>query len=294
MKAFNMYADCFTLQNYFLFSIRRAIIPIFFNNFAGGKRTDSTMNLTIDIGNTCTKLVAFDGDEPVGEMRMDDGELHKFDGFCAGYPFERGICSSVVDVPEGLRRRLEAAPFPVMRLVSGVTPVPVNNRYATPLTLGTDRLAAVVGAHFKSGGRDVLVIDVGTCITYDFITAAGDYLGGNISPGPTMRLKALGAFAGALPVVDRKGDTPPMGYSTETAIRSGVMRGVTYEIESYIRDFILKCPGLFVYLTGGVQLDLHIPEKKCIFADNFIVPYGLNRILLYNEEIAFNEKNSYL
>lgn len=260
MKAFNMYADCFTLQNYFLFSIRRAIIPIFFNNFAGGKRTDSTMNLTIDIGNTCTKLVAFDGDEPVGEMRMDDGELHKFDGFCAGYPFERGICSSVVDVSEGLRRRLEA----------------------------------VVGAHFKSGGRDALVIDVGTCITYDFITAAGDYFGGNISPGPTMRLKALGAFAGALPVVDRKGDTPPMGYSTETAIRSGVMRGVTYEIESYIRDFILKCPGLFVYLTGGVQLDLHIPEKKCIFADNFIVPYGLNRILLYNEEIAFNEKNSYL
>ena len=77
-----------------------------------------------------------------------------------------------------------------------------------------------------------------------------------------------------------------LGYDTETAIRSGVMRGVKYEVESYIRDFILKCPELLVYLTGGVRLDLEIPEKKCIFADNFIVPYGLNRILQYNEEIS--------
>lgn len=287
-----MSADCFTLQNYFLFSIPRAIIPIFFNNFAGGKRTVNKMNLTIDIGNTSTKLVAFNGLEPVEEVRMDDGELYKLDGFCAKYPFKRGIYSSVISLPDELLGRLESMPFPMMKLVSGVTPVPINNRYATPLTLGTDRLAAVVGAYSKQKGRDILVIDIGTCITYDFITAAGDYLGGNISPGPTMRLKALGTFTGALPTVARKGDTPLIGYSTETAIRSGVMRGVTYEIESYIRDFILKYPRLLIYLTGGVRLDLHIPEKKCIFADNFIVPYGLNRILLYNEEITFNEKNS--
>ena len=85
---------------------------------------------------------------------------------------------------------------------------------------------------------------------------------------------------------------PDTGYSTDTAIRSGVLRGIEYEIEGYISDFLLKYPGLFIYLTGGVPLDLHISEKKCIFADKFIVPKGLNRILLYNEALISNEKNS--
>ena len=244
------------------------------------------MNLTIDIGNTCTKFVAFDGLEPVDEMRMDDGEEHKLAEFCARHDFVRGIYSSVIVLSDKLRNALSSLPFPLMRLVSGVTPVPINNKYTTPLTLGTDRLAAVVGAYMKRPGHDILVVDIGTCITYDFISAAGDYLGGNISPGPTIRLKALNKFTASLPLVERKGVTPLLGYDTETAIRSGVMRGVKYEVESYIRDFILKCPGLLVYLTGGVRLDLEIPEKKCIFADNFIVPYGLNRILQYNEEIS--------
>lgn len=248
------------------------------------------MNLTIDIGNTCTKLVAFDGLVPVEERRMDDGELYKLKEFCEKYHFERGIYSTVVTLPDAMKECLAEIDFPMLRLQSGVTPVPINNRYATPLTLGTDRLAAVVGAHYKSEGHDVLVIDMGTCITYDFITAMGDYLGGNISPGPTIRLKALHQFTDALPLVERKGKVMEMGDSTETAIRSGVMRGVKYEIESYIHDFILKYPALFVYLTGGVHIDLEIPEKKCIFADNFIVPYGLNRILQYNEEIISNEK----
>lgn len=248
------------------------------------------MNLTIDIGNTCTKLVAFDGEDPVEIVTMDDGEWGKLDRLCAAYRFDRGIYSAVAAVHDGLQRRLSSMPFRMMRLVSGVTPVPINIKYSTPLTLGTDRLAAVVGAHRRQPGRDVLVIDTGTCITYDFITAAGDYLGGNISPGPTMRLKALNAFTHALPLVERKGVTPPLGYSTETAIRSGVMNGVLFEIESYIREYILKYPQLLIYLTGGVQLDLRIPEKKCIFADNLLVPYGLNSILLYNEEITPDEK----
>ena len=248
------------------------------------------MNLTVDIGNTCTKLVAFDGQEPVDEMRMDDGEAYKFGAFCSKHDFTRGIFSSVVCLSREMEEALSALPFPMMRLQSGITPVPIDNKYKTPLTLGTDRLAAVVGAHFRQRGHDALVIDIGTCITYDFVTAAGEYLGGNISPGPTIRLKALHNFTASLPMVERKGYTPLLGDSTETAMRSGVMRGVVYEVESYIRDFILKYPNLFVYLTGGVHLDLQIPEKKCIFADNFIVPYGLNRILLYNEEINSDEK----
>lgn len=249
------------------------------------------MNLTIDIGNTCIKLVAFDGLEPVDETRMGHSEQYKLDEFCSKYNFERGIYSSVVNLSDALRDYLEKLSFPVLKLESGVTPVPINNKYVTPMTLGTDRLAAVVGAHSRNPGHDLLVIDIGTCITYDFITASGDYLGGNISPGPTMRLKALNAFTDVLPLIERKGSMPRLGNSTETAIRSGVMLGVEYEIKSYISDFILNYPELLVYLTGGVQLDLHIQEKKCIFADRFIVPYGLNSILLYNEEITSNEKD---
>ncbi len=183
------------------------------------------MNLTIDIGNTCTKLVAFDGMTPVEEIRMDGGEWFKLRHICNKYCFSKGIFSTVVKVPEELDNEIKGLPFPMMQLVSGVTPVPINNRYATPHTLGTDRLAAAVGAYFRQKGHDLLIVDVGTCITYDFVTSAGDYLGGNISPGPTVRLKALNSFTDSLPLVNRRGDTPELGFDTETAIRSGVMYG---------------------------------------------------------------------
>ena len=100
-----------------------------------------------------------------------------------------------------------------------------------------------------------------------------------------MRLKALHEYTSRLPLVERRGEAPLVGYSTETAIRSGVLHGIEYEINGYIHRFLTKYPHLFVYLTGGVQLDLHFSEKITIFADRFIVPKGLNRILGYNDEI---------
>ena len=239
------------------------------------------MNLIIDAGNTCIKLVAFDGDAPVEVCTADYDELDKFTRFLSAYPFNRGIVSSVVDMPDAMEMAIGELPFGIKRLVPGVTPVPLTIRYATPHTLGADRLAAAVGAYVKGGGTDVLVIDVGTCITYDFVNANGEYLGGNISPGPKLRLMALSEHTSKLPLVSRHGDTPEVGYSTETAIRSGVLNGIRREIEGYISDFLLKYPRLLVYLTGGVHLDLHISEKMRIFADDFIVPYSLNRILEY-------------
>lgn len=250
------------------------------------------MKLTIDIGNTCTKLVAFSGLKPLCECRTDTGDIPKLKDFCALYPFESGIMSSVIPVSEEMDAAISSLPFSVLRFRSGVTPIPLANRYATPLSLGSDRIAAAVGAYMEHEGTAVLVIDVGTCITYDFVNRHGEYLGGNISPGPRIRFKALHEMTAALPLVGRRGDVPDTGYSTDTAIRSGVLRGIEYEIEGYISDFLLKYPGLFIYLTGGVPLDLHISEKKCIFADKFIVPKGLNRILLYNEALISNEKNS--
>lgn len=242
------------------------------------------MNLIIDIGNTCVKLVCFNEGKVVEEQRTDKDDAVALQSFCSRYPFSRGICSSVSDISEEYSAALSSLPFSMMEFKSGITRVPIINKYNTPLTLGSDRLAAVVGANWLQPGRDVLVIDIGTCVTFDFINSSGEYLGGNISPGPTMRLKALNHFTARLPLVERRGDTPDFGTDTTTAIRSGVMNGIKYEIEGYIHSFLAKYPQLFVYLTGGVHLNLQFSENLSIFADDFIVPKGLNRILEYNNE----------
>lgn len=242
------------------------------------------MNLIIDIGNTCVKLVCFNEGKVVEEQRTDKDDAVALQSFCSRYPFSRGICSSVSDISEEYSAALSSLPFSMMEFKSGITSVPIINKYNTSLTLGSDRLAAVVGANWLQPGRDVLVIDIGTCVTFDFINSIGEYLGGNISPGPTMRLKALNHFTARLPFVERRGDTPDFGTDTTTAIRSGVMNGIKYEIEGYIHSFLAKYPQLFVYLTGGVHLNLQFSENLSIFADDFIVPKGLNRILEYNNE----------
>lgn len=242
------------------------------------------MNLIIDIGNTCAKAVGFSDGNIVEEVRFDRGEEAKLGDFCCKYAFRRGILSTVSTISDELTDVIEALPFPVMTLKSGETPVPIKNMYATPRTLGTDRLAAAVGANCLQPNRNVLIIDIGTCITVDFVSAAGEYMGGNISLGPTMRLKALHEYTSRLPLVERNGRVEDIGTTTETAIRSGVAHGIQYEIEGYVKSFSAKYPELLVYLTGGVHMDLHFSEKMRIFANNFIVPIGLNRILEYNNE----------
>ena len=242
------------------------------------------MNLIIDIGNTCVKLVCFDNGKVVEEQRSDKDDVAALESFSARHAFCRGIYSTVSDISVSYRDALHSLPFEMMEFKSGITPIPIINKYSTPLTLGSDRLAAAIGANGLQPGRDVLIIDIGTCVTFDFVNAAGEYLGGNISPGPTMRLKALNCFTARLPLVERQGEMPEFGCNTETAIRSGVMNGIKYEIEGYINYFLAKYPQLFVYLTGGVHLNLQFSEKIPIFADNFIVPKGLNRILEYNNE----------
>ncbi|MDO4160905.1 MAG: type III pantothenate kinase, partial [Prevotellaceae bacterium] len=240
-------------------------------------------NLIIDIGNTCAKLVCFDGDTVVEEMRIDKGEGYRLNDFCSKYKFDKGIISSVSTVSDDFVDIVDNLDFPVIKMASDKTPIPIKNSYATP-SLGTDRLAAAVGANYLQPGKDILIIDIGTCVTFDFVSADGVYRGGNISLGPTMRLKALHEFTSRLPLIERKGVVETIGTTTETAMRSGVVWGIKYEIEGYVSDFMKKYPYLFVYLTGGVHMDLHFPEKMPIFANDFIVPIGLNRILEYNNE----------
>lgn len=243
------------------------------------------MNLIIDIGNTCIKFVCFDDYKIIEEVRVDRGMETALYDFCNKYKFAKGIYSTVTDLTPDFMEILKSLTFPISQFVSGTTPVPIKNEYLTPKTLGADRLAAVVGANFLQPKHDVLIIDIGTCVTFDFISSDGIYKGGNISPGPTMRLKALHEYTAKLPLIERVGNIVDLGNTTETAIRSGVINGIKYEIEGYIMELLDKNPQLFVYLTGGVHLDLHFSEKMPIFANNFIVPIGLNRILEYNDEL---------
>lgn len=243
------------------------------------------VNLIIDIGNTCIKFVCFNGDEIIEEIRVDKGNEAVLYDFCKKYAFAKGIYSTVTDLTPGFAGILDGLAFPLIKFTSGETPIPIKNNYKTPHTLGADRLAAAVGANYLQPQRDILIVDIGTCITFDFVSSEGVYEGGNISLGPTMRLKALHEYTAKLPLVERKGRMPGIiGNTTETAIRNGVIQGIKYEIEGYVGEFMKKYPRLFVYLTGGVHLDLHYSEKMPIFANDFIVPVGLNRILEYNNE----------
>ena len=143
-------------------------------------------------------------------------------------------------------------------------------------------MAAVVGANERFPHNDILVIDAGTCITYEFIDSKGQYHGGNISPGMQMRFKALHQFTGRLPQIDANGRKLPMGKDTETAIRAGVLKGMEYEISGYIEAMKHKYPELLVFLTGGEDFSFDSSVKSVIFADRFLVLKGLNRILNYN------------
>lgn len=228
-------------------------------------------------------MVAFHGDEPVDEVRAEGGELLGLEAFVGKHNFRSGIVGSVRGLTPCEEKALIGLQFPVLRF-SHDTPIPISNRYRTPETLGSDRLAAVIGASSLKPGKDLLIIDAGTCITYEVIDARGNYWGGNIAPGMQMRLRALHEFTARLPLVEAEGVVPGMGYDTETAIRSGVLRGMKYEIEGYIKSMRSKFPHLQVFLTGGNRINFDEDIKNLVFTDKYIVPRGLNKILDYNED----------
>lgn len=241
------------------------------------------VNLIIDIGNTVAKIAVFDADNMMEVFYDSNQSLDSLFEISQKYPLDEGILSSVVDLGETIMSQLAKLKFKIISLDSK-TPVPIKNLYETPETLGNDRLAAVVGANFEFPDKDILVIDAGTAITYDFIDSQGRYHGGNIAPGMQMRFKALNKFTDRLPLINERGDLPFMGKNTETAIRGGVIKGIEFEIKGYIGSLKNNYPGLLVFLTGGDEFSFDTKLKSIIFADRFLVLKGLNRILNYNDK----------
>ncbi len=239
------------------------------------------MNLIIDIGNTVVKLAAFD-EKQVHEVFFDSTrQVENWQSFIQKYHFTKVMISSVVSLSEQMVLFFDSLNIPVSYL-NAATPLPITNLYKTPQTLGYDRIAAVVGANELKPAHNLLVIDAGTCITYDFIDSKSCYHGGNISPGLNMRFKALHEFTGKLPLITAEGESMFLGNTTETAIRAGVWQGINFEIEGYILKMLDKYPDLFVFLTGGDTFSFDDSIKSVIFADRFLVLKGLNRILNFN------------
>jgi type III pantothenate kinase len=161
-------------------------------------------------------------------------------------------------------------------------PIPIVNLYATPASLGVDRLAGVCGARQIFPLQHCLVIDAGTCITYDLLDKEGNYHGGSISPGLVMRFKALHTFTAKLPLIVPKTNVPLIGDTTENAILSGVVNGLIAELDGIIDQYNKKFEGLRVILCGGDARFFENQLKASIFASPELVLIGLNSILNHN------------
>ncbi len=238
-------------------------------------------NFTIDQGNTAAKVVVWNGNEIAEVACYRHLETSHIEELAAKFPPVAAIYCTVVrggdDIVDCLRRLCGR----VIRLSAG-TPLPVSIGYRTPASLGLDRVADVVGAQVIAPGSWVLVVDIGTAITYDVLSPEGVFVGGNIAPGVFMRLEALNHFTARLPLVETDGDCPDWGYDTDTALRSGAIRGVVAELEYYRSQLPADAK---VILTGDA-VDLLAPYVKFpVIIDHHLVPKGLNSILRYNENI---------
>lgn len=245
------------------------------------------MNLVVDVGNTRTKYAFFDGSRLVETGYDITGVFEKI-----GQWKEQGEAIGVLlsgsgKIDEGIRLLLkELAEFWIE--AGPHLPLPIKIGYSTPETLGFDRIAICVGGMTLCPGKELLVIDSGTAITFNYVSADGIFLGGNISPGQEMRFRGLHQFTAKLPYVLPEMDYGGMGRTTEEAIRNGVMNGIFFEVEKYIEYFFREGVQKQVLITGG---NSHFLKDRlndiAVFYESlgFI---GLNVILEHNKRLTNN------
>jgi type III pantothenate kinase len=241
------------------------------------------MNLVVDVGNTQIKYAVFEGDELLEKKssNSENAQATLLDIFKAYPNLSQGIISSTAQLPEALKKtlisNLHIVEFSHQSLLN------FTNNYKTPETLGLDRIALVAAAAESYPAQNVLVIDAGTCITYDFIDKSSVYQGGAISPGLQMRYKAMHTFTGKLPLVTETiQNSNYIGKSTKEAMQIGVCKSISYEIDGYIQDYLADYEDLTVVLTGGDYNLLSASIKNSIFATSNFLLKGLNKILQLN------------
>jgi type III pantothenate kinase len=240
------------------------------------------MQLAIDIGNTDLKFALF---ETVNKQFFGKG-LEELKKSIVANNVSSAIISDVTQSSQVIEL-LKNQNIPVQTL-SSATPLPIKNAYQSPETLGTDRIAVAVAAAQHFPHQDVLIICAGSCITYNFVSKESEYLGGGISPGISMRFKALKAFTAKLPLIEHEDELSKIkvcelvGNNTASSILSGVLNGVLHEVQGTIEQYNSRYGNLPVLITGG-NADFFVSKlKNEIFAHPDLVLEGLNSILLYH------------
>ncbi len=245
------------------------------------------MNLCIDQGNSRTKVALF---------REEDGHLIKTfvyksfsstdaERLCSLYPVRNCIISSVANTNPAVLNALNRKSNRFV-LFDHTTPIPIANLYDTPQTLGQDRLAAAVGANALFPDENVLIVDIGSAITYDFLNENNEYIGGNIAPGIKMRLMVLRQMTKRLPMVEIEEEQliPLFGRNTHDAIAAGVLRGVVFEVKGYMRTMQERVKHFQTILTGGNAPIIYPNLQGEVQVEKHLVLKGLNRILQYGDE----------
>ena len=241
------------------------------------------MNLVIDIGNTQVKAAVFELDTIREQIIFDEIIfLEEIQNIVKKHKISHCILSSVKETKQEYIELLQKIPFFIE--LSPITKVPFKNLYSTPNTLGIDRIALVVAAVSQFTKNNTLIIDAGTCITYDFVNSNDEYLGGAISPGIHIRYKSLHNFTSKLPELSKTEDYFLIGKSTSESIHSGVINGVINEINGVINQYQYDFRHLTVVLTGGDTKFLSKQLKNSIFANQNFLLLGLNKILTFNNQ----------
>lgn len=233
-------------------------------------------NLVVDIGNSFCKIALFENEKMSRFERCLHSEILTKINTLA---FERAIVS---DVSKSTALFLKNQGFEFLEMSNDLF-FPFRIAYETPKTLGVDRIAAIAGAWAIQPNKASLVIDAGTCITYDFISAEGVYEGGSISPGLTMRFRALHEQTGRLPLLEKMSLRPNLiGKTTFDAMQSGVMNGFIGEIESILRAYRQRYGAdICTYICGG-DAEFIAEEIKDFTKISELVMLGLNAILTNN------------
>lgn len=241
------------------------------------------MNLIIDIGNTSVKTALFEGKELILTERSDAGDAKvKIATLLAFYKIDSAIISSVAAEPSDIIAQLHEKSCFVHQLTRK-SKFPFTSEYKTPETIGVDRLAAAAGAVSLFGEANMLIIDAGSAVTFDVVTGSV-FRGGSISPGMEMRFKALHTFTGRLPLCSFTEDLKFPATGTHEAITTGVIQGLIFELNEYIRTFKSDNSNPVVILTGGDSLLLgEFVKYEFIPLPNLVIE-GLNFLLEFNRE----------
>jgi len=235
------------------------------------------MNLAIDIGNTAVKWATYEGGRRTASGTWSEAGEAQGGAWSAAIACASGSAERVAEV----RRAL---PCP-LQLLDASTPLPIAIGYRSPATLGADRVAAACGAWARHAGQDCLVVDAGTCITVDYLSADGTYHGGAIMPGLRMNLQALHTFTAKLPLIDIDGVTkaPVLGRSTEESIVAGTLGATMLALAGYVALYREKSPALRVLLTGGDAQRLMAAGATGWEHQPLLTMIGLNEIMICGE-----------